>query len=152
MHKPPRYTIYLSMYYIKIIPSKNYSSFYHKFTRIKQSWVLIFPRIQCVRFPSMFINTLIIKQPIQGNTWELIILRTSQQLTSQQNTDTIRVTSFLVKCVNVYSQQIYTPTYKNKLKLTQLKSFLPHFGLATWRQIIYALSNPSSYIHLENIK
>jgi len=43
----------------------------------------------------------------------------------------IRVTTFLVKYINVYSQQIYTTTHKNKLKSTQLKSFLPHFGLAT---------------------
>jgi len=68
----------------------------------------------------------------------------------QQNTDRIRVTTFLVKYINVYSQQIYTTTHKNKLNSTQLKSFLPHFGLATWRQIIYAISIPSSYKNLEN--
>jgi hypothetical protein len=67
-------------------------------------------------------------------------------------TDRIRVISFLVKYINAYSQQICTTTHKNKLKSTQLKSFLPHFGLATWRQIIYAISIPSSYINLENTK
>ena len=58
---------------------------------------------------------------------------------------------FLSK-VNLYSPQIYNTTHKNKLESTQLKSFLPHFGLATWRRIICAISIPSPYISLENTK
>jgi len=53
------------------------------------------------QIPSEFIDTLIIKQPIQGNTWDWIVLKTSGQLTSQRNTDRTRVTSFVVKYINV---------------------------------------------------
>ena len=54
------------------------------------------------------------KQPIPGCTWDWIIPKTSQKLTFQRATDRIRVTSFLVKHRNVYSQQIYTTTHKKK--------------------------------------
>jgi len=64
----------------------------------------------------------------------------------------MRVTYFLVEYINVYSPQIYTITHKNKLESTQLKSFLAHFGLATWRWIFCAISIPSPYISLENTK
>jgi len=70
----------------------------------------------------------------------------------QWNTDKIWVTSFLVKYINVYSPQIHTTTHKNKLESTQLKSFLPHFDLATWRRIIYAHSILVPYLNLENTK
>ena len=68
----------------------------------------------------------------------------------QQNTDRMWVTSILVKYINVYSPQIYTTTHKNKLGSTQIKSYLPHFGQATWRWIICTISIPSPYISLEN--
>jgi len=35
-----------------------------------------------------------------------------------------------------------TLPHKNKLESTQLKSFLPHSGFATWRRIIYTNSIP----------
>ena len=104
------------------------------------------------QFSLKFTNILVIKPPIQGNTWDWIILNTSAQLTPQWNTNRIRVTYFLVKYINVYCSQIYTTTHKNKLESTQLKSFLPHFDLATWRWIICAISVPSPYISLENTK
>jgi len=47
---------------------------------------------------------------------------------------------------------MYTTTQKNKLESTQLKSFLPYFGLVTWRRIIYANSFLSSYLNLEKYK
>jgi hypothetical protein len=53
-----------------------------------------------------------------------------------------------VKHLNVYSQQIYTTTHEKKLVSTQLKSFLPHSGIAT-RQIIHATAIPSLYLNLE---
>jgi len=71
---------------------------------------------------------------------------------SQQNTDRIWVTSFLVKYINVYSPQIHTTAHKNKLESTQIKSFLPHFDLATGRQIIFAHSIHLPYLNLENTK
>jgi hypothetical protein len=40
--------------------------------------------------------------------------KTSPQLMSQRNTDRLRVTSFLAKYMNIYSQQIYTTTHKKK--------------------------------------
>jgi hypothetical protein len=101
------------------------------------------------QFSSKLTNTLVIKPPIQGTTWDWIIPNTSPP---QWNTDRTGVTAFLVKYINVYSPQIYTTTHKNKLESTQLKSFLPHFGLATWRRIICAISIPSPYISLENTK
>lgn len=99
-----------------------------------------------------FTNILGIKPPIQGTTWSWIIPNTSPQFMPQRNTDIMRVTSFLVKYINVYSSQIYTTTHKNKLESAQFKSFLPHFGLAMWRWIICTISFPSLYISLENTK
>jgi hypothetical protein len=80
------------------------------------------------------------------------IPNTSPQPTPQRNTDRIWVTSFLVKYINVYAPQIYTTTHKNKHESTQLKSFLPHFGLETWRPIICAISITLPYLSLENTK
>ena len=101
-------------------------------------------------FSSKFTNILVIKPHIQGTTWDWIIPNTSPHLMPQQNTDRMWVTSILVKYINVYSPQIYTTTHKNKLGSTQIKSYLPHFGQATWRWIICTISIPSPYISLEN--
>jgi len=73
----------------------------------------------------------------------------SPQLTSQRNTDIMQVTS-LLQNIHMYSQQIYTTTHKI-LALPNL-NVLPHFGLAIWRRIIYAVSISSPYINAENTK
>jgi hypothetical protein len=65
-----------------------------------------------------------------GNTWDLIILKLHHSF-RPSGKHIVRVTSFLVKHINVYSQQTFTTTHKNKPESTQLKSFLSHFGLAT---------------------
>jgi len=54
------------------------------------------------------------------------------QAKHRQNTGYI----FLSKEYKCIFSTIYTTTHKNKLESTQLKSFLPLFGLATRRRVI----------------
>jgi len=69
------------------------------------------------------------------STWDWIAPNSSPQLAFQWNSDNTGYI-FLTKVDKCTFSKIYITTQKNKLKSTQLKSFLPHFDLTTCRRII----------------
>ena len=57
---------------------------------------------------------------MQGSACNWIITKTTPQLPSQRNTDRIQVTSFSVKQIYVYSQQIHTIGHEGEKKTFDL--------------------------------
>ena len=101
--------------------------------------------IKMAQFPANLIHKssnqnlpmLVIKQPIQHNTWVRISSKSLPQLMFQQNTDRIWVTYFFVK---IYSQLIYYTTH-NSLILHGFRSVLQPGGAYQWKDgIIYIIS------------
>jgi hypothetical protein len=134
---------------INYFSQSNFSGFYHNFTHDKKSYLVSRTFITSIlirKLPLLLqLNNLFKQVPATR-----IMSKPSPQLTSQRNTDIIRVTS-LLQNTHMYSQQIYTTTHKKIMALPNL-NVLPHFGLAIWRWIIYAVSISSPYINAENTK
>jgi hypothetical protein len=88
--------------------------------------------IKMAKFPANFVHQasnqnlpmLVIKKPLQRNTWVRISSKSLPQLMFQQNTDRIWVTYFFVK---IYSQLIYYTTH-NSLILHGFRSVLQPGG------------------------
>ena len=65
---------------------------------------------------------------------------------------TVWVSTFLVIYIYIFWTNLHYHTQEEKLESTWFHSGLPHFVLATWRWIFYAIPIPSLYLNLENTK